>query len=635
MDLLAPWQLGWLGLLVPLVVLYVLKRRRQERLVGSTLLWEAALRDMRAERPWKRLVPHVSLLLQALAIIVGAIALARPTGAATVPAGASIAVVVDASASMAAVDAQGVARIERARDAASDLAAGLPPGGRLMVVEASAEPVVLTPATDDRVELARVLSSIEVRGGRSDLEAAVGLAVERMRGAPPGSRVLVLTDAAIDGALALDATVPVEVRRVGEALDNTGLVAVDARPRPSAEVPDRADVFARVARFADTPVDVFVTAAVEGGGVLASRRITVPARGSESVVMPASLPPDADGRAPVVRVTISPASEPRARGMHDALALDDVAVAPSPGGRRLPVFLVGSATGSVTRVLRADEQVELFATTLAALAERDEDAPALDGLHVFVGEVPERPPSGDSLVLAPTGERAFEAELRDPVEGSRIVTWDEEDARMRFVGMADVHLGPLRPIATASARPLLTTDRGVAIATLSRPDGETTIVAFDPGLSDWPRHPSYVIFFRNLLERARQRRAAGGVAPGRLGEPLRVPAVDGAPVEVRTPSGATLSAVSRGGVAVVAVPAEPGVYRVAAGDRELFALRNLLDPGESDLSPRLELVRGGAAEAGAIEEPDQLFEAWPWFAAGLLLVLAIEAWWATRRRAAA
>ena len=72
MGLLSPLSLLWLGLLVPLVLLYVLKRRRERKVVGSTLLWEAAVRDLRAERPWQRLRPHLSLLLQALVIVLGA-----------------------------------------------------------------------------------------------------------------------------------------------------------------------------------------------------------------------------------------------------------------------------------------------------------------------------------------------------------------------------------------------------------------------------------------------------------------------------------------------------------------------------------------------------------------------------------
>src|SRR5678815_1767160 len=75
---------------------------RDSKEIGSTLLWELALRDMRAERPWKKLIPQVSLFLQLAILVLGALALARPAGAGRVPAGSRLAVVIDTSASMAA-----------------------------------------------------------------------------------------------------------------------------------------------------------------------------------------------------------------------------------------------------------------------------------------------------------------------------------------------------------------------------------------------------------------------------------------------------------------------------------------------------------------------------------------------------
>jgi hypothetical protein len=199
--------------------------------------------------------------------------------------------------------------------------------------------------------------------------------------------------------------------------------------------------------------------------------------------------------------------------------------------------------------------------------------------------------------------------------------------------MSELHLGTVRPILGPTARPLVTTDVGVAIATLQRPDGETTLVAFDPATSDWPRQPSFVVFFRNLIERARQRRQAGGVVPGGLGEPLRIPAPEDALVEVQTPAGATLTARSRGGVAIVSVPVEPGVFQVTVDDRRLHALRNLLDSAESDLSPRARFTRAGESATGEVVEAETHRESWPWFVGALLLVLLLEALWATRRDA--
>ena len=630
MSFLSPLSLAWLGLLVPLIALYVLKRRRQVREVGSTLLWEAALRDMRAERPWKRLVPHLSLLLQILAIVAGAIALARPVGAGRMPAGAHVAAVIDTSVSMAAAHGDGT-RLDEAKRLARNLARGLPPGGKLMVIEAGREAVVAAPSSDDATALSRAIDGLVPRGGSSSLEAAVALATERLRGAPAGSRVVVITDAAADGAIALDRrTVPVEVQRVGEPADNTAIVAADVRPHPEDGAPDRSEVFVRLARFGESDEEVYVTATIDGRGTIASRRVSVPAGETTSVVMQADLPPDRGGRAPVVQVSIAPTGGDDAR---DALALDDLAVVPSPGARKLPVFLVGNAPLPLERVLRADPDVELFATTLDAIAERDADEPPLDGLFVYAGRTPDEAPAGDSVVVAPVGDRVFEVALGEAVEAPRIVTWDEDDVRLRFVELGDVHIRAARTLEGAVAHPLVTADAGPIVGTIRRPDGETTVVAFDPSQTDWPRSPSFVVFFRNLLENARRRRAEGGVAPGTLGEPLRIPAPDGDRVVVTTPSGRELDATSRGGVAIVEVPAEPGAYAIRTERRELRALRNLLDPSESDLRPRARFTRADAATEVERAEAADHSETWPWLAAALLFILAIEAVWATRRAA--
>lgn len=635
MQLLSPWSLLWLGLLAPLVLLYVLKRRREIREVGSTLLWELALRDMRAERPWKRLVPHVSLLLQALAIIVAAIALARPAGAGSVPAGARLAVVIDTSTSMGARAAAGAGqtRMDAAKTAARALARGLPPGGEMLIIEAGAEPVVVAPPTRDGAALEVAIARLAVRGGHADLEAGAALGAERLRGAPAGSRVVLITDAAVDGAIALDGRVaPVEVQRVSGPEDNTAVVALDVRARPVEDAPDRADVFVRVARWGRAAADVYVTASVDGRGVVASRRVRVEPGRTEAVVMAADFPPDRDGRAPAVRVQLAPAD--REHPATDALALDDLAVAPSPGARKLPVFLVGDVPRSVQRALRADDATELFATTLEQLGAREPDAPPLDGLIVYGGAAPDTAPPGDSVVVAPKASRVFGVELGREVSGPRVVRWDESDARMRFVTMTDVRLEGVSPVRGAGARPLLVTDAGPAIASISRPDGETTLIGFDPDRGDWPSKPSFVVFFRNLSERARERRAAGGIPRGRLGEPLRVPAPDGAHVTARAPSGEQSTATAAGGVAIVSVPAEPGVYVVdVGGGRRLHALRSLLDPTESDLRARARFTRRGRATVSARAEQLEHRELWPWIAGALLVLLFAEVVWATRKAA--
>jgi len=234
------------------------------------------------------------------------------------------------------------------------------------------------------------------------------------------------------------------------------------------------------------------------------------------------------------------------------------------------------------------------------------------------------------VVIAPVADEVFELTIGEEVRAPAILTWDEADPRLRFTSFRDVHLARLRPLAGAAARSLVTTSAGTAIATVQRSNGESTILGFDPRRSDWPAQPSFVVFFRNLLERARERRAAGGIATGTLGEPLRIPAPDGAEVQVETPRGETLEAVGRGGLAVVPVPAEPGVFSVTVDGVPRFALRSLLDAAESDLTPRLEVTEGGERAEGAVNEAEERAESWPWVAGVLLLLLLFEVLWASR-----
>jgi hypothetical protein len=354
--------------------------------------------------------------------------------------------------------------------------------------------------------------------------------------------------------------------------------------------------------------------------------------------MLADLPPDAEGRAAIVRIELSegdPAADAVTASGEDALALDDAVVAPSPGARRLPVFLVGSAPASVRRVLLADRDVELFQTTLGALRERaaDPERPDLDGVLVFAGETPDAPPDGDAVVVAPTGARAFAVAIGEEVRQPRIVSWEQDDPRLRFVSFRDVHVAAMRPIAGAEARTLVQTDRGALVSSLEHPGGEVTLLGFDPDRSDLPDQPGFVIFFRNLLERARQRRAEGGIRAGRIGEPLRVPAPDGTTVEVRCPDGSTARGLSRGGIAIVEVPALPGVFEATVGRRHLFALRNLLSPSESDPNPRARFVTREGGAAVQVEQGAAPREAWAWLAGALLVVLLLEAVWASRKGA--
>src|SRR5918993_5474669 len=98
--------LALLGLLfVPLVIaMYLLKLRRNEAVVPSTLLWHKLVADVEANAPWQRLRRSLLLLLQLLLVIALALLAARPFLERPAGLARDLVLIVDTSASMGATD---------------------------------------------------------------------------------------------------------------------------------------------------------------------------------------------------------------------------------------------------------------------------------------------------------------------------------------------------------------------------------------------------------------------------------------------------------------------------------------------------------------------------------------------------
>src|SRR5512147_3138162 len=104
MRFLSPSAFLFALLGIPILVLYMLKLRRREVEISSTLLWQMLLRDRQANSPWQRIKRNLLLLLQLLILSAVVFALARPALAVPSIAAGSLVVVLDASASMNATD---------------------------------------------------------------------------------------------------------------------------------------------------------------------------------------------------------------------------------------------------------------------------------------------------------------------------------------------------------------------------------------------------------------------------------------------------------------------------------------------------------------------------------------------------
>jgi hypothetical protein len=193
-----PAALGLLALAIPVLVLHILRPRRQAVVVSSTYLWRDLARPVSAASPWQKLRPSLLLLLQLLAVALLAVAAARPVKATEAVLARHTVFIVDVSGSMAATDGD-PDRLADAVDRARDLRGQIPAGGVASIVVASAQPRVALTASPDRRAFDEALGALPPASGAADYAAAFTLAESlETPGTPVG--FVFLSDGRLDAA---------------------------------------------------------------------------------------------------------------------------------------------------------------------------------------------------------------------------------------------------------------------------------------------------------------------------------------------------------------------------------------------------------------------------------------------------
>ncbi len=624
-----PQGLWLLGLLAPLVVLYILKVRRQRVTVASTWLWQAAARDMLARSPWQRLRARLLLLVEALALGALGLALARPALSGGSIDSQHLALIIDASASMlASTTNAGEPRFAAAKAAAARVLSALPPGADVLLIEAGGEPRVVGPADRDLARVRTRLTALTAWGVEGHLDRAIALASEQLAQKGGNRRIVVISD---DGGLSAplpQTRVPLSIVKVGVPVDNTGIVRIDvgrAVDRSGGAAHERVEVFAEVASFAHAPRDVFVTLKQRNSPtVLASRKLRLEPGQKAPVVLGFEAVPGDAGTGLIVE--LSP---------HDALVVDDSAFGRVPPSRKLTTITAPAHQSPwFERALLADPDLELLGAPLADLLT---SGISDDALVVVSGACPTELPGADFVILNPPAGACRGAVVGKSLDAPVVTSWERSDPRLRFITLDGVAIAKAHAVDPPSAQSLLVKSRdGALIVDVSEAGRTGTLVGFDVGESNWPLRASFVLFVRNLAEIARSHRQSHVVGPARSGSPLRlrVPSTL-QQVTLSDPAGVESQLEARSGVAIIPHPDLPGFYLVSyAGSHPGVALSvvNLTSESESDLRAAAPGSVASAAQVSPSRSPvvDSPGD-WGFLAAALaLLAIVVQVVWLTR-----
>ena len=608
MALLAPAALLFAGLFLPVLAMYFIRQRREAVVLPTIALWARFVRDPVHASRWHRFRGSLLLLLQLLLMLALILALARPFAGGAMGAAERQVIILDASASMLTRE-DDKTRFAQAKAEIGEHIDALSGGRQLMLVAAGPRPWVAHALTGDKRRLHRALAALECTGGRSDLAAAMRVAVQAAGGVEPPV-VRVWTDgagSALEGVDALD--MPVQWHRAGRTGDNVGVTALAVRRRPDS--PLDLEIFASLANTGARAHDVAVTVHLDQTLLHYSRRTLSP--GAVEVITEPLLA----GRTGIVRVHVD---------VKDALALDNDAALVLAGQDVVRVLLVTQGNALLQRALQLMPAVEV-----TVVSPRDVPR-GYAGADVLVLDrwLPLRWPDRPALVLGPP--RGSPLEHARLVRAPRIAAWRRDHALLRYLSFADVHVDralvhPPAPGVT----PLVSTTAGTLVWTQRGGGARHVVVGFPLSESDWIFRPSFPLFLANMLESVRADSAGSPGTSVRAGDTLRVALPVPAPeASVRYPDGTTADVAPRDGYVYVDDTRQVGLYTVRAGRWSGMRAVNLLDADESTVAPQpLPDNRGGVTRRAGIGLAREL---WPWLV-GLALGLSLLEWTVYHRKA--
>ncbi len=607
MTLLRPAALAVLVLAAPIVALYVLRLRRPERPISSTLLWRGIVEDMRANAPWQRLRPSLLLAVQILTLAALALALAEPAVSHSQEFAGDAVLILDQSYSMQATDAAPT-RFAQAQARARSIASQMAATSAVSVIGMGKQPSLAIAQSTDAGAIGDAIDRLHPGAGSVNVSAALSLAASLAR---PGqqTQAVVLTDRSSGlKPASLHLPFPVTVIRFGSIRRDLGIVGFSANAGTFAHALVRVENLG--ARSASSDLNLY------GDGRLVDvRPITVAARSTVSLTwdrLPSGI------RRLEARLSL-----------HDHMPEDKTAwaVVPEPVQRR--VLLVTQSDYYLETALALDPSIALQVVTPAgysAVSHSPVDVIMFDGV------VPPLRPSTSIALIDPPGGSAPGVRIGRELPGGPLTTVSGAPrALTRYAGLAEAHVAETREIrSVAWLRPILRAGGAPAVLVGAHGPDREAVIGFRLDDSDWPLRISFPLFVHALVQY---------LAPGITLGTTSIASGDALPVFPSPGAGTLLITRPDGTTDTLRAPfppytntTVPGIYAARpqpGGTSAVLVAVNSFPPARSD-SPAPSISRpvgGTSASSGRVTVPADV----SWIAGLLVLFLLGAEWWVGMR----
>ncbi|WP_432409521.1 vWA domain-containing protein [Wukongibacter sp. M2B1] len=462
MSFFSPMYFLFLLGTIPIVIMYLLKKRHQDFEISSTFLWQRAVADIEANAPWQRLRKNILLMLQLLAFAMLVFFLVKPYLISSTFDVDNLIVVLDKSLSMGTLE-DNKSRFEKSKDDIEDIIENLKSNGTLTLIAMGSVPDVIINKSGDKAVLSRKLKDIKITNEADDPEDTLSL-IKAMTKDMDNYRVIFYTDKDIDMDNAM-------VKNIWSSQNNVLIESLSCK-----KVNDSISALVQVKSYGNTTIKTDLIMYSENE-IYDVREIELKPNVSKKIFvegMPISN---------IVKAELD---------IEDSLRADNIRYNVVRSNQLQKVLFTTSGNIFLEKAIALNENIELYKTNEAL-----GDVSGYD-LYIYDGLFPkEFPKDGNIFILNPN---SLEGVI--DIEGSMNqgnISFAEDDL-LKYVNF-DISMSKVKALSQPSwSKPFIfSNDKTIALKG-EKENQKFVILGFDIHDTDFPLKYDFPIFIQNVLD---------------------------------------------------------------------------------------------------------------------------------------
>ncbi|WIV11506.1 BatA and WFA domain-containing protein [Proteiniborus sp. MB09-C3] len=449
--------------LIPIIIMYLLKKQHTDIIISSNYLWEKALKDVEANRPWQRLKKNLLLILQLLIFLLIVLSLAKPHIFSSAASSGNTIIVLDTSMSMQGKSKDST-RFDTAKKEAEKIIENLRPDTSITIITMDTSPNIILNSTKNKELAKKQLATIKPTNSKDNIGETLSLLRAMVKDIDNYS-ILFYTDKWIDTDIDklllnyIDGEQRnIAIDNISHSLDSKGIT-----------------VLTTVTNYSDEDITFDLSLYVDDA-LYDVKEISLSPEESTSVYWH-----DIAENARLLRAEAD---------VDDSLKADNIRHHIVNANSIKKALLVTKSNVFLEKAVSLNNNIELYKTN-----EITENINGYE-LYIFDGLAPgELPTDGNIIMIAPTSSDLFKETVIDSGEMKAL-----NDELFRFVSL-DFSISKSKYIGDTSwVEPVLLINDKPVIAKGQKENQKYVLIGFDLHDTDFPLQIDFPIFVQNMLD---------------------------------------------------------------------------------------------------------------------------------------